>query len=30
MKEQQNFKQQRRTKITDGRDTITLYDTWKP
>ena len=30
MKEQQNFKQQRRILITDDRNTITLHDTWKP
>lgn len=30
MKEQRNYKQQRRILITDDRDTITLYDTRKP
>ena len=30
MKEQQNYRQQRRIIITDDRDTITLHDTQKP
>ena len=30
MKEQQNYKQQRRILKTDDRNTITLHDTRKP